>query len=55
MFYYQTPYGQSPIFAYRRGEGYSFYSKTKHGEKFICWLKGGKEEVSRKMDKKFDF
>jgi len=41
----------SPIFAYPRGAGYSFYFHTKHGDKFYKWFKGSKIEVIAKMNK----
>ncbi len=53
--YRRWPRGYSsfydPIYAYPRGEGYSFYKKRGRGEHFIRWFKGNKEIVRAKMDK----
>ena len=49
--YISTTYGRNPIFAYRRGDGYSFYIKTRHKEEFFKWFKGDKSETKTKMDK----
>jgi hypothetical protein len=57
MFCYYTPNKFSirdSVFAYPKGEGFSFYSKNRQGQKFLRWFKGNKEEVCAKMDKFFN-
>ena len=39
------------IFGYPKGAGFSFYSRNRHGQKFVKWFKGTKEEACTKMDK----